>query len=346
VSVKALASLAGKAQFLHLAIPVARFFLRELHDVVKSAKSWSGTVKVSCQLKRDLEWWTQVPKHHNGSPIWKPNENAYIHCDSSGYGWGAVLNNCVEARGFWSMPDLEEHITFKELKAVRCAIQAFLPELKGKRLLLHEDNQSVIGVLTHLTSRSPTMMCELRKLFLLTDTYDIKIRTKYIRSAANVWADNLSRVTDNSDWQLAPRKFKHFNSIWGLHTVDRFASSTNKQIPRYNSKWRDGTAEAVDSLHLSDQEWRAENNWCNPPWELLDDLALKLRKSGAAATVIAPYWPKKPWFLHLSEMSTESVDMPPSHDLFSPQRQQGHAGVGPSAWSVVAFRLPLRPGCC
>ena len=125
------------------------------------------------------------------------------------------------------MPDLEEHITFKELKAVRCAIQAFLPELKGKRLLLHEDNQSVIGVLTHLTSRSPTMMCELRKLFLLTDTYDIKIRTKYIRSAANVWADNLSRVTDNSDWQLAPRKFKYFNSIWGLHTVDRFASSTN-----------------------------------------------------------------------------------------------------------------------
>ena len=47
-------------------------------------------------------------------------------------------------------------------------------------------------------------MSELRKLFLLVDTYDIKIRTLYIRSAANVWADNLSRVTDNSDWQLAP----------------------------------------------------------------------------------------------------------------------------------------------
>ncbi len=123
--------------------------------------------------------------------------NAYLHFDSSGYGWGAVLNDYVEARGFWGMPDLNEHITFKELKAVRCAIQAFLPELRGKRLLLHEDNQSVIGVLTHLTSKSPTMMYELRKL--LIDTYDIKIRTLYIRSAANVWADNLSRVTDNSD---------------------------------------------------------------------------------------------------------------------------------------------------
>ncbi len=75
------------------------------------------------------------------------------------------------------MPDINEHITFKELKAVRCAIHAFLPELKERRLLIHEDNHHVVGVLTHLSSKSPTMTCELRKLFLLIDTYDIKIRT-------------------------------------------------------------------------------------------------------------------------------------------------------------------------
>jgi hypothetical protein len=37
------------------------------------------------------------------------------------------------------MPDIKEHITFKELKAERSAIQAFLPELTERRLLLHED---------------------------------------------------------------------------------------------------------------------------------------------------------------------------------------------------------------
>ena len=73
------------------------------------------------------------------SPISKPIENAYIHCDSNVYGWGAVLNNCVEFRGFWTSPDLQEHITLKELKGVRCAIKAFLLEIKGKRLLLYED---------------------------------------------------------------------------------------------------------------------------------------------------------------------------------------------------------------
>jgi hypothetical protein len=43
-AVKALASLARKAQFPHLAILVARFYLRELHDVVSAVRSWSGTV--------------------------------------------------------------------------------------------------------------------------------------------------------------------------------------------------------------------------------------------------------------------------------------------------------------
>jgi hypothetical protein len=42
------------------------------------------------------------------------------------------------------------------------------------------------------------MMLELKKLFLLTDEHDISIRTKFIRSAANLWADCLNRETDNS----------------------------------------------------------------------------------------------------------------------------------------------------
>ena len=83
-------------------------------------------------------------------------------------------------------PSQAPHITFKELKAVRCAIESFLLKVKGRRVLLHEENPSVVGVLTHLASRSPTMMSEPRKLFLLTDEQDISIRTKYIRNAANV----------------------------------------------------------------------------------------------------------------------------------------------------------------
>ena len=69
VNVKTMASLAGRARFLHLAIPVAKFFLRELHDIVSSAKFWTGIVRLTCQLKRDLEWWRVVQSKHSGAPI-------------------------------------------------------------------------------------------------------------------------------------------------------------------------------------------------------------------------------------------------------------------------------------
>ncbi len=123
---------------------------------------------------------------------------------------------------------------------------------------------------------------------------------------------------DTSDWQLHPRVFRYLEKEFGKHTVDRFASRENRQLPRYNAKWRDGT---------------------------LDDLAAKLRQSGAAAIVIAPKWPRFPQYQQLAEMAAETVEMPPARNLFSPQRQKGHAGVGPSAWIVAAFKLPRRPGC-
>ena len=104
------------------------------------------------------------------------------------------------------------------------------------------------------------MMSELRKLSLFTDENDIRIRTQYIRSAANIWADKLSRETDTSDWQPHPRVFRYLEMEFGKHTVDRFASRENRQLPRYNAKWRDITAEAVDSLHLPDHVWQQDVN--------------------------------------------------------------------------------------
>eukprot|EP00873_Tetraselmis_striata_P008644 jgi/Tetstr1/428908/TSEL_018884.t1 len=62
-------------------------------------------------LRRDLQWWTSVPSQSNGKPIHRPVETAYLHTDSSGYGWGGVLNGRLEARGFWSSADERQHIT-------------------------------------------------------------------------------------------------------------------------------------------------------------------------------------------------------------------------------------------
>eukprot|EP00873_Tetraselmis_striata_P015541 jgi/Tetstr1/435805/TSEL_024694.t1 len=135
------------------------------------------------QLRRDLEWWTQVHAQHNGRSMHKPMETAYMHADSSSYGWGAVLNNnsAYQARWFWYEDDRAHHITWKELRLVRHAVESFLPQLRGRRVLLHEDNTAVVAALANLTSRSPVMMEELRKLWHLLDIHDISIRPRRAR---------------------------------------------------------------------------------------------------------------------------------------------------------------------
>eukprot|EP00873_Tetraselmis_striata_P017703 jgi/Tetstr1/437967/TSEL_026597.t1 len=74
----------------------ARFFL--LNSVV--GDRWGGRVRMTPHLRPDLQWWTSVPSQSNGKPIHFPVETAYLHTDSSCYGWGGVLNGRLEARGF------------------------------------------------------------------------------------------------------------------------------------------------------------------------------------------------------------------------------------------------------
>jgi hypothetical protein len=68
-----------------------------------------------------------------------------------------MLNEQLEARGIWSATDEHQHITWQELKSVRLAVLSFLL-LRGRKVLMHEDNQAVVVALSHLTSRSPAMM--------------------------------------------------------------------------------------------------------------------------------------------------------------------------------------------
>jgi hypothetical protein len=70
-----LAAFAGKAQFLYLAIAPARFFSRELHEMVVHTKWLGGRVRLTHQLRRDLEWWRTVP-----TPTQRP-VNLQAHLD-------------------------------------------------------------------------------------------------------------------------------------------------------------------------------------------------------------------------------------------------------------------------
>jgi len=342
-----LASFCGLAQSLYLALPPARFMLASLHEALNSDKqSWSVSVRLSSQARTDLRWFAAVPSQWNGRALFRAPETAVLHCDASQHAWSGVLNSRLEARGSWRAHQMPEHITSKELRAVLFTVESFLPLLRGRRVRLWEDNQGVVAMLASWTSRSPLLMSLIRRLWWLLDCHDISISATYIRSAANVWADSLSRWVDTDDWRLSPTSFALLEEAFGPHTMDRFASANNSLLPRFNSRWADPLSEGVDCF--AQPQWLAENNYCFPPVSELDRLAHLLVSTGAQATVVVPIWPAQSWFQVLQEHATETLSLPGGSCL-SPPRAQGSSPAlagRTSGWPLMAFRLKQHAASC
>ncbi|KAK3258501.1 hypothetical protein CYMTET_32458 [Cymbomonas tetramitiformis] len=247
IPARRLASFTGLCQSVYLAVPAARLYLRELYFVLAEKRSWGAKVKISRSARGDLEWWSRLPvmSRWNGRKIWRSPTRAKVHTDSSMTAWGGVLNLKFPARGFWPDEMRCWHITHLELEAVYKTVQAFLQELEGKVVRLYCDNQAVVAMLSHFTSRNPDLMRRMRRLWLLLDLHDIELQARYIRSEANVWADNLSRCEDLDDWRVNRDWFVWANKQWGPYTVDRFASEISAQLPRYYAAWKDPKCEVL-----------------------------------------------------------------------------------------------------
>ena len=136
-----------------------------------------------------------------------------------------------------------------------------------------------------------------------------------------------SEPKENDDWKLNPILFKHLDHLWGPHSVDLFATSINAQLPRYYTK--ENSAFKYD--------WHSENGWANPPWSAIDAVLDKVVADQATITIITPWWPGKPWFKRLVQMSTgDPILLKHAKDLFLPARTKNLVGVGTPNWSQTA----------
>jgi hypothetical protein len=328
---RALASFSGLVLSVHLACPLARYRTRALFDSLSARNGWSGSVQLSGLALRDLSWWASLDSHCGATQraLWIPATTQVLHTDAAKSDWGAYLNTTTPARGFFSPEERLGHITLKELIAVRMAVESFGPQLAGHHVLHWEDNQAVVRIITNMVSKAPAMMRELRRLQAALAKWDIHLQSHYIRSADNP-ADRLTRwKRDRSDWKLNPVLFRSAVRRWGqMPTIDRFATPSNRQVSRFNSRFHSPGCEAVDAFT---QQWKGELNWLNPPWDELSRVLQTLRESGAAAYLVVPEWPSQPWWPDLLELTTDSFLVAPARDNFLP----GHLG------SVEAMGSPF-----
>lgn len=177
--------------------------------------------------------------------------------------------------------------TFRELKAIYYVLKSNAQAMKHKKIKVFSDNENATRIVMS-GSPKPHLQSLAKDIFQLCFLNDIQIDTQWLPRDENQIADCLSRFIDKDDWSLNSEVFAELDAKWGPHTVDRFSSHYNYQVPRFNSKFMSPGCEAVDAFS---QDWRSENNWICPPVSLIMDIVRHAQACSAAGTLIIPEWP-------------------------------------------------------
>ena len=184
--------------------------------------------------------------------------------DASTTGWGATLEGQATAHGFFSPEIQVRSSNYRELYAVYLALCAFKEKINGQHILLWTDNITTMyyingqgGPHKHLNKLTKLIFWEVKECHT-------SLRSLHLPGDLNTRVDELSRLNPVTEWSHTRRPFSNSRTS-GVHTVDRFATSHNSQLPRYNSRFYDPQAES-HGRHDSELEGR-EQLHMPPPGE-------------------------------------------------------------------------------
>ena len=173
----------------------------------------------------------------NSQPIWhSPAAVRCVYSDASdtGYGGYTVEHGMHVAQGHWLPDEAVQSSTWRELVAVGRVLEAVAHKLSYLRVCWFTDNQNVVRIL-QVGSAKSHIQVEALKVFKACIQYNIRLEPEWIPREKNELADYVSRIVDYDDWQLDPAVFAMLNALWGPYSVDRFASSYNTQLVRFNN---------------------------------------------------------------------------------------------------------------
>jgi len=214
------------------------------------------------------------------------------------------------------------------------AISSFQKQITGQHLLLRTDNITTMYYINGQGGPHKHLNKLAKLIFWTTKQCKASLTALHLPGDLNQRADELSRLNPSTEWTLHPSCFRHLEDLWGPHTVDRFATSINHQLPRYNSRFYDPQAEATDAMT---QDWSHNNNYINPPWRMLPQIIQKIRQENCTATLIAPLWPSAPWFPILLRLSSDYFYIHNNNIITA--STSGNAEPLKNNWTMAAFRI-------
>lgn len=302
----------GKMSATAMAVEPARLRERPLLDQVRSALArasrWEDPVSLPTEVVEACRWWIDSLRLWNGRSIIPRSVEATLRSGASAVALGAV----IEMGGQYfrcQRPLTPEEFGWtsnrRELRAIVEAIKHYGDLLRGKMVLLRSDNSASVACVNLQGSRIQWLNAAANELWEFCLRRRIGLRAEHIPGVENGEADRLSRwmVIDSAGgYQLNPAIFIQIQQRWGPFSVDLFASSVNRLLPRFFSWIFDPEAEALDAFR---QRW-PDKSWAHPPVSLLQRVLVSLpRLAEGEITLVVPHWPSRPWWALLRRYALE-----------------------------------------
>ena len=336
---RALARLAGQIVSMTKAVSPAKLLLRNLYRCLKTRQSWQDVLTLDCETIKDLNWWLCSLSSWNGKAVQPQGPVIQIATDASAEGWGAtMIQKGWEAQGFWTQLQSLESSNFREIQAIFLGLLAFLKEVTGKTVHILSDNVAAVCYINMQGGPAKELSLVATKIWSLVLANKVTIKAYHLQGRLNVQADMLSRLNSQYEWCIHQRLYYYLDSLYGPHTIDRFATMSTTQCVKYNSRFMDPKTSGVNALAQGD--WAEENNFVNPPIRLLDQTIDIICQQGAYATIIAPAW-KSQWFYHrLKELSIyPPIKLPKANHFCITMGIQAPEPLKNLKWTWFAWRV-------
>ena len=365
----------------HCLGPATRIHTRAMYQAIESrlqpheralhvpSIGWNRAVSLTPALRTEFRFWLTSIQRLNGQPILRDPQlcsvDISIHTDASALGWGGLLrplrSSSAGQTASGSFTPLEQQFSsnLRELLAVQYTLSATTPALHNARVILRVDNMGAAKALGGFIPDSPASIfggssnpaiqrtvLHIESICLL---HNIELLPLWIPRSQNSIADFLSRpsLPDPYGYRLCSDVFSYLDSLFGPHTIDRFASFSNVLVSsrRYNSLHFEPAAESTNAF-LSDWAFsptRApENNWVHPPYQLVSRAAFHLLQCRASGTLICPRWRSAHWwpFIHrlLALLPSDDLGFSASLLVSPPTSEASPASVLPHG-RLLALRF-------
>ena len=247
------------------------------------------------QLLPFLHHWTLRSYLEEGVPLGLPVGHLSVFTDASELGWGGVVGG-LYVGGLWD-PGETRHINVLELLAVQLVLLHFQSRLQGRHVLIRSDNTATCAYLNkNGGSKSPQLHSVASEILVWSRLHLRSIKASHISGVLNVGADLMSRGGPvEMEWSLHPEIVSQIWHIYGLASVDLFASSVNTKCPLWYSVRHESTVSlGVDALGHS--PWPPGLLYAFPPVVLLLSLLHRVRAERRTVIIVVPEEPRARWF--------------------------------------------------